>query len=92
MGAAAPGQLPRDENQVLCMRKGKMKKDLGPSKNAAADDLFVMMQRAHTEDPASKFVRDIKTAPEPAIVLAVTSSCMIWYVFPPAPVNLASLQ
>ena len=37
-----------------------MKKDLEPSENAAADDLFVMMQRAHTEDPASKFVRDIK--------------------------------
>lgn len=48
-----------------------MKKDLEPSENAAADDLFVMMQRAHTEDPASKFVRDIKIAPEPAIVLAV---------------------
>lgn len=70
MSAAAPGQLPQDENQVSCLRKGKMK-DAGPSQNAAADDLFVMMQRAHTEDPASKVLCDIKTAPEPAIMLAV---------------------
>ena len=36
----------------------------------AADELFAVMQRAHTQAPAHKFVRDIKTAPEPAIVLA----------------------
>ena len=89
MGGAAPGQLPSDENQVSCLRKGK--KDLGPSQNAAADDLCVMMQRAHTKDPTSKFVCDIKTAPEPAIVLAVDPQ-LLWYVFPPAAVNLASLQ
>ena len=28
------------------------------------------MQRAHTEDPSSKFVRAIRTAPDPAIVVA----------------------
>jgi hypothetical protein len=28
------------------------------------------MQRAHTQDPVHKFVREVKTAPEPAIVLA----------------------
>ena len=42
----------------------------GQSSSAAADELFVVMQTAHTQDPKKKFVRDIKTAPEPAIVLA----------------------
>ena len=28
------------------------------------------MQRAHTLDPAHKFVRDVKTAPEPTVLLA----------------------
>ena len=28
------------------------------------------MQRAYSEDPMKKFIRDIKTAPEPAVVLA----------------------
>lgn len=28
------------------------------------------MQRAHTQDPSNKFIRDVKTAPEPAIVVA----------------------
>lgn len=36
----------------------------------AADDLFAVIQRAHMEDPAHKLVCDIKTSPEPAIVLA----------------------
>lgn len=38
--------------------------------NAAADDLFVVIQRAHTEDPSAQFIRGITTAPDPAIVLA----------------------
>ena len=28
------------------------------------------MQRAHTEDPSAQFIRGIRTAPDPAIVLA----------------------
>ena len=28
------------------------------------------MQRAYSEDPLKKFIRDIKTSPEPAVVLA----------------------
>jgi len=35
-----------------------------------ADEIFSVMQKAHTQDPAHKFVRDIKTAPEPEIALA----------------------
>lgn len=40
------------------------------SQDAKADELFVVMQRAHTQDPSHKFAHDIKTAPEPAIILA----------------------
>ena len=70
LGALAPGQLPRNEKQVANQRR-KMKSTLASSGlSPAADELFAVMQRAHTQDPAHKFVRDIKTAPEPAIVLA----------------------
>ena len=61
---------------VLCYRKSyciwiKSEKVKGRSQgNAAADDLFVVMQRAHTEDPSAQFIRGIRTAPDPAIVLA----------------------
>ena len=70
--ASEPGQLPRNELQVSNQkRKGKSSGAVTfVGKNAAADDLFVIMQQAHTQDPSHKFVRDIKTAPEPAIVLA----------------------
>ena len=34
------------------------------------DDLFVVMQRAYSEDPQSKFIRSIRASPDPAIVLA----------------------
>ena len=47
-----------------------MKSSRGEIKDAAADNLFVVMQRAHTEDPSVQFVRGIRTAPDPAIVLA----------------------
>ena len=47
--------------------KGKSEGD------ATADNLFVVMQRAHTEDPSAQFIRGIRTAPDPAIVLACDS-------------------
>ena len=36
--------------------------------DAAANDLFVVMQRAHTENPSAQFIRGIRTTPDPAIV------------------------
>lgn len=66
--ATASGQLPRNEMQVSNQRK-KQKLDFGGS-TSASDDLFAIMQTAHTQDLSKKFVRDIKTSPEPAIVLA----------------------
>ena len=69
--AVAPGQLPRNELQVLNQkRKLKAGARVSSSNNASDDDLFAVMQEAHTQDPCHMFVRDIKTAPEPAIVLA----------------------
>ena len=73
LGASAPGELPRNELQVSTQKKGKVS---GALASTAADDLFAIMQQAHTQDPGHKFIRDIKTAPEAAIILAVTSSLM----------------
>ena len=70
--ASAPGQLPRNEKQVSYF-KPKVKRDSIPGicRDAAADDLFVMMQKAaYTDDSGTKFVRAVNAAPEPAIVLA----------------------
>ena len=65
------GQLPRNEKQVANQRRrAKATQASGHPTNVTADALFVIMQMAHTQDPTHKFVRDIKTAPEPAIVLA----------------------
>lgn len=65
LGATAPGQLPRDEKQISNIKKSKpsMVEDV-------ADEVFVVMQRAYAQDTMNNFIRDIKTAPEPAIVLA----------------------
>ena len=73
--AAAPGQLPRNEKQVSYF-KSRVSLDArisslpGTSRDAAADDLFIVMQKAYTEDPSRKLVRAVNAAPEPAIVLA----------------------
>lgn len=66
LGATAPGQLPRDEKQVSNMKRRSQQGTL----DSVADELFVVMQRAYAQDTMNKFIRDIKTAPEPAIVLA----------------------
>ena len=66
LGASAPGELPHNEVQVSNQkRKAKIS---GALASTAADELFAIMQQAHTQDPGHKFVRDIKTAPEPAII------------------------
>ena len=69
LGASAPGELPSNELQVSNKRR-KGKKVGEASVSAVTDDLFWIMQQAHTQDPEHTFVRDIKTAPEPAVVLA----------------------
>ena len=75
LAASAPGQLPRGEKQVINF-KSKMALDLrmssfpSTSRDAAADELFLVIQKAYTEDPSRKFVRAVNAAPEPAVVCA----------------------
>ena len=68
--ASTPGELPRNEKQVTNLRQqAKLKRHaVGPS--GEVDDLSVVLQRAYSEDPGSKFIRSIRAAPDPAIVLA----------------------
>ena len=61
IGARAPGQLPRGEMQVT---NAKRTLKLG---EGHGDELLMMTQQAKTSD---RFVREIKAAPEPAIVVA----------------------
>ena len=82
LGASAPGQLPRSEKQV-----SNVKRQLQFSgKDGGSDELFVMMQKAKTEDP---FIRNINATPDPAII-----ACTDWqlddlvrFCAPPPPVN-----
>ena len=67
--ATAPGQLPRSEKQVSTIAAKEKSKQKTTGVSVESDDLFVVMQRAHTEDPASKFIRSIR-ATDPAIVIA----------------------
>ena len=69
LGATASGQLPRDEKQVSNVKRRSMPVQQG-TMDGEADELFVVMQCAYAQDTRNKFIQDIKTAPEPAIVLA----------------------
>ena len=76
--ASAPGQLPRNEKQVTNFKaklvvQSRASRFPHLSLDAAADDLFVVMQQAYTEDTSKKFVRAVNAAPEPAIVVAAES-------------------
>ena len=65
-------QLPRDEKQVTNFRSREHRASNCPpgvSRDVAADDLFIIMQKAFTEDPTKKFVRAVNAAPEPAVVV-----------------------
>ena len=66
-GSTEHGQLPRNVKQIRNF-KSNTKKCL--SNTTVADHIFSIMQEAYTQDPGNAFIRDIKTAPEPAIILA----------------------
>ena len=74
LGASAPGQLPRDEKQVTNFKAketlASRSSTLSIGRDAAADDLFLVMQKAYSEDPSKRFVRAVNAAPEPAIVVS----------------------
>ena len=97
--AIAPGQLPRDEKQItnykarvtLEQRQSCLP---GTSRDAAADDLFMIMHKCYTEDPSKKFVRAVNAAPEPAVVVTtdrqlqdVTRFCTTAFDFCPLTVD-----
>ena len=72
-GALAPGQLPRNEMQITKLkRRVKLCNDQHIS---GSDELLVVMQQAYSQDPASKFIRSMRTTPDPAIV--VSEQCQI---------------
>ncbi len=73
--ASALGQLPRDEKQVSNFKSrvpsgSRLSSVIGLSHDAADDGLFIVMQKAFTEDLSKKFVRAVNAAPEPAVVVA----------------------
>ena len=74
--ASAPGKLPRDEKQITNYKSRVLAEQRvsscphGTTRDVAADDLFMIMQKAFTEDPSKKFVRAVNAAPEPAVVLS----------------------
>lgn len=66
--------MPRDEKQVTNFkaREGIASRLCASNvgKDAVADDLFLLMQKAYSEDPSKRFVRSVNAAPEPAIVVS----------------------
>ena len=80
LGASAPGLLPRDEKQASNFKRklsfqSRLSKvsDSGLSRDAASDELFVVMQQAYSADPSHRFIRAVNAAPEPAVVVATNS-------------------
>lgn len=67
VGASYPGQLVRSEQQITYYKQH----GAGMSTTSSeANDLYSIMLIAHMEDKCGKFIRDVKTYPEPAIVVA----------------------
>ena len=64
--ASCAGQLPRNEHQVANICHSNKKTAVG----YADDDLFIAMTECKSKDVTARFVRDVKAAPEPALVLA----------------------
>ena len=67
------------------------------TRDAAAAELFLVMQKAYTENPSRKFVHAVNAAPEPAVVCAtdhqlvdLTRFCTIAYEFCPLTVDPTS--
>lgn len=51
------------------MRKKKKLKGWSGESSVLGHDLYVLIQRAYTEDPLHRFVPAIRAAPDPAILL-----------------------
>ena len=65
VNARSASQLPRNERQVSYIQS-KVK----PHASTGGDEMFQMMQQAKLGDSAGMFVRETKSSPEPAFILA----------------------
>ena len=74
--ATAPGELPRGERQVINAKHALR------FKSEDVDELFVVMQKAKAED---RYLCDIKTSPDPAILIASDGQLddLVWFCAPP---------
>ena len=66
MSASLAGQLPRNEHQVSNIRHSVKKTTV----SCIDDELFIAMTECKSKDITAQFVRDVKAAPDPALVLA----------------------
>ena len=71
MEASYPSQLPRNEQQVSNFKRHvPVSLCQGVSVRSEANELYTIILQAHLEGGDSKFIRDVKAYPEPAIVVA----------------------
>ena len=70
IGADCPGSLPRDERQVINARQTLKKVKRAVLPTDSDDELFILMQQAKLGDSTGFFIRELKAAPEPALILA----------------------
>lgn len=66
--ARTPGELPRNEQQI-----SYFKRKTSDGTDNFADELFTVMQRCKEEPRSSRFIRDVRAAPDPAMVLATNT-------------------
>ena len=59
-----------DEQQVSQAKRRCKKKDIIPGVQNADDELSIVLQKACMEDGSRKFIREVKTLHEPAIIVA----------------------
>ena len=67
VNASSASQLPRNERQVSSIRSRNVPCSDVPS---GSDEMLLMMQQAKIRDKSGLFVREIRSSPEPAFVLA----------------------
>lgn len=71
IGASHPGELPTNGKHVANVRHAvKTAQRSSEVSGGRADDLFVLMQQAKLGDSKGDFIRELKTAPEPAVIVA----------------------
>ena len=66
LDATYPGQLPHNEQQISNFKHYVHD---GTACSTKGNELYSIMLQAHFEHKDRKFIRDVKTYPEPAIVL-----------------------